>query len=135
MSQNQPEFLLQCEVFDSVIFMSLEKDCHDLDLFHASFNGVRVSRKVANDMKLSGLLPGLCDTNLPVARCGYIGLYIELKKPGGKCKQPDPNQKIVINRLRAVGHFCAVMNDHNQIVKLVRDYILGNTDDLDVGVF
>lgn len=132
-SNKQPEFVLQCELFDKVVFLAL--DIPELSLFHASFNGVRVARKTSNDMALSGLLPGLPDTCLPVARCGYHGLYIELKKPGGKCKQPDPNQKVVITLLREQGYFVAVMNNLEQMVELIMNYINNRIEDLDEGVY
>lgn len=39
-------------------------------------------------LKAQGVKPGVADVFLPVARGGYTGLYIELKKPSVKPKRP-----------------------------------------------
>lgn len=52
-----------------------------LNLIHASANGGLRKQGVAGQLKASGVQDGFPDLELPVARGGYFGLYIELKRP------------------------------------------------------
>lgn len=62
----------------------------DFAWFHAIPNGGTrgdddTSRKIrGGNLKAEGVRAGVADTFLPVARGGYHGLYIEMKKPGEK---------------------------------------------------
>lgn len=62
----------------------------DLEWFHAIPNGGTrgdddTTRKIrGGNLKAEGVRAGVADTFLPVPRGGYHGLYIEMKKPGGK---------------------------------------------------
>ena len=50
-----------------------------LRLLRGSMNGVKLSKAQAGKAKAAGMLTGEHDVTLQVARCGYIGLSIELK--------------------------------------------------------
>lgn len=52
-----------------------------LNLIHASANGGLRKQGVAGQLKASGVQDGFPDLELPVARGGFFGLYIELKRP------------------------------------------------------
>ncbi len=52
-----------------------------LNLIHASANGGLRRQGVAGQLKASGVQDGFPDLELPVARGGFFGLYIELKRP------------------------------------------------------
>lgn len=62
----------------------------ELAWFHAVPNGGsrgddEKTRKIrGGQLKAQGVRPGVADTFLPVRARGYAGLYIEMKKPGGK---------------------------------------------------
>ena len=65
---------------------ALMTDTHpELSLLHAIPNGARTSMSVAKRLKATGLRAGVPDLHLPVARGGYHGLWLELKRQlGGK---------------------------------------------------
>ncbi|MCV4697551.1 VRR-NUC domain-containing protein, partial [Escherichia coli] len=56
-------------------------------------------RQIA-DLKAQGLRPGVPDYHLPVARGGYLSLYLELKVDKNRT---SPEQKAMIRDLRAEG--------------------------------
>ena len=51
----------------------------ELEFLNGSLNGVHLSKAQAGKAKAAGMKAGFPDINLPVARSGYHGLYIELK--------------------------------------------------------
>lgn len=57
----------------------------ELDLLYAIPNGGARHIRVAAKLKAEGVSRGVPDICLPVARGGFHGLYIELKKP--KCSK------------------------------------------------
>jgi hypothetical protein len=69
----------------------------ELALLHSSVNGAKLpyvrgknNRRFspqAIKLKQEGLLPGVSDLFLPVARLGYHGLYIEMKRKGGELSE------------------------------------------------
>jgi len=74
----------------------------ELALLHAIPNGGYRHKTTAAAMKAQGLLPGVPDICLPVARGGHHGLYIELKRrEGGRLSQA---QESMIDALREQGY-------------------------------
>lgn len=65
-------------------------------LYHVP-NGGKRDAATARALKRQGVKAGIPDLVLPVASCGYHGLYVELKAPGGKLEQSQ------IDFLQAVG--------------------------------
>jgi hypothetical protein len=61
-----------------------------LKLLHHVPNGGTRDTVEAARLKDAGVKPGVPDLCLPVARWGYHGMYIEMKKPDGK---EEPEQK------------------------------------------
>lgn len=59
----------------------------ELALLHHVPNGGKRDIETAKALKRQGVRAGIPDLVLPVARCGYHGLYIELKAPGGALEQ------------------------------------------------
>lgn len=70
-------------------------------------NGGERNKAVAGRLKAEGVRPGVPDVFLPVARAGYHGLFIEMKKPG-KAAATSPAQKKRIDALRADGYVVVV---------------------------
>jgi hypothetical protein len=62
----------------------------ELNLMFAVPNGGERNIIVASRLKAEGVKSGVSDIMLPVARCGFSGLFLEMKKPGGK---ESDNQK------------------------------------------
>lgn len=88
-------------------------------MYHIPNEGKR-SRITGARLKQAGLKPGVPDIHLPIARGGYIGLYIELKF--GKNKTTD-NQKDWLRDLRQAGHFTAVCYGWEQAKDLIEEYL------------
>ena len=101
----------------------------ELALLHSSLNGIpllgsRVQRaKIINRQKAAGMLPGIPDMFLPVARRGYHGLFIEMKRPGEK---PEAHQCAIIAALEAQGYWAVVVDSYDDFCMLVEDYLEGD---------
>jgi hypothetical protein len=67
------------------------KKYHELRWLHSINNGAYVSIGVAVKLKKAGTRRGIPDLMLPVARDGFHGLYIEMKRQKGG--HVDPDQK------------------------------------------
>ena len=93
----------------------LQRDYPELKLLNASANGAyipggkRGSEEESLKFKIIVVLKslgcirvGFPDLNLPVARHGYHGLYIKLKRKGGKLSK---EQKWWIEQLTAQGYY------------------------------
>jgi hypothetical protein len=56
-------------------------------------------------MRAEGQRPGLPDTHLPIGRGGYLGLWVEFKRPGGTT---SPEQAHWMATLAREGHKVAL---------------------------
>lgn len=92
----------------------------DLDLIHAIPNGGLRTKLEAVRLKNEGVLPGVPDLFLPVARNGYHGLYLEFKKPGGVL---SPDQLKIIPRLQAQGYRVGVWYSANNALAEIMEYM------------
>lgn len=72
----------------------------DIDLLEGTLNGVKLTIGQAGKAKAAGMLKGVHDVRLPVARGGFIGLSIEMKF--GRNKMTD-EQIWYANRLKENG--------------------------------
>ncbi len=88
-------------------------------MYHIPNEGKR-SKVTGARLKAVGLKPGVPDICLPVARGGYIGLYIENKY--GK-NRPTENQKEWLRALREAGHLTAVCYGWEQAKELIEQYL------------
>lgn len=77
----------------------------ELAFFHAIPNGGKRMPAVAAKLNAEGLRPGVPDTHLPVARGGYLSLWIEFKRPGGTT---TPEQSHWMSALQREGHKVAL---------------------------
>lgn len=94
----------------------------ELDLLYHVPNGGKRDKATATALKRRGVRAGVPDLVLPVARCGYHGLYIELKAPGGKATK---EQKDYIAALRQQGYKAEVCVGWEAAVNLMADYLEG----------
>ena len=73
------EFLMQQAVFIWARMPMNVKKYPGLDLLEGTLNGVRLTASQAGKAKAAGMLKGVHDVRLPVARGSFIGLSVELK--------------------------------------------------------
>ena len=99
-----------------------------LRLFHAIPNGGLRSKAQAGKLKAEGVKAGVPDCFLPVARLGYYGLYIEMKKPalrpvrGGKGGVSD-EQEIFMRAAIENGYSATVCYDWSEAVSVLCAYL------------
>ncbi len=89
-------------------------------LYHIPNEGKR-SKSNGAALRRQGLKKGVPDLCLPVARGGFHGLYIEMKRVGEK---PTDNQKRWLQLLKQQG-YCTTVCDEGweQAVKVIEDYM------------
>ena len=96
-------------------------------LHHVPLGGKRDARE-AMSLKMSGVIPGILDLALDVARGGYHGLRVELKQPGGKCKAPSKEQAEYIKFLTEQGYATLLSNSFEEVKGFVLDYLEGRVN-------
>lgn len=94
----------------------------ELELLYHVPNGGKRDKATAAVLKRQGVKAGVPDLVLPVARCGYHGLYIELKAPGGSVQK---SQKEYIKRLGKQGYLAVICYGWQETVELLRNYLEG----------
>lgn len=94
----------------------------ELKLLHHIPNGGQRNKATAIALKRQGVKAGVPDLMLPVARGGYHGLYIELKKED-KTNKPTVLQKQWINELQKQGYFATVCYGFDETVNTLVEYL------------
>jgi hypothetical protein len=89
--------------------------------WHRDRRGRRYSPQAAK-LKAEGMLPGIPDLVLPVARRGYGCLLIEMKAPGGKLSD---DQAVMINCLRQSGNRAVVCYSAEEAINEIEWYLGG----------
>jgi len=79
-----------------------------LEWLYAVPNGASTGAIGKNKLKAEGLKPGVSDLCLPAARRDYHGLYIEMKKSGGKIKDVSEGQNEFLAYLETEGYLGVV---------------------------
>lgn len=92
---------------------------------HAIANGGKRDSREAQSLKEQGLVAGILDMHLPVARGGYHGAMIENKRPGGKCLPPSKEQAEYIEFLTNQGYATLVSNSFDEVKQFLVDYLEG----------
>ena len=93
----------------------------ELGLLFAIANGGERHLFVAKKLKAEGVKPGAPDLCLPVARGGYHGLYLELKRRGGGVV--SPSQKWWLEKLQEQGYRAVVCYGWNDARETIEDYL------------
>ena len=91
-------------------------------LFHIP-NGGKRSKSEAARFKAEGVKPGVPDICLPVARGGYHGLYIELKRRSGS--HATDYQRDWLERLSNQGYKAAVCHGWEEAASMITKYLRG----------
>jgi len=94
--------------------------------FYAIPNGGDRHPAVAAKLKAEGVRKGVLDLCLPVARGGYHGLYIEMKRrKGGKLSDDQANEQV---KLRQAGYCAEVAKGWEEAVNITKDYLCSTSD-------
>lgn len=103
---------------------TLQAKCgrRELELLYAVPNGLWTTAAQAGKAKASGLKSGVPDLHLPVARGGFIGLWIEMKSERGQLKAP---QAWWHDRLIAEGGCVALCFNAGQAIDTLTEYLDG----------
>ena len=93
----------------------------ELKLLHHVPNGGKRGKAEAGRLKTEGVKPGVPDICLPVARGGYHGLYIELKRlHGGKITEEQTDW---ISQLKKQGYFAIICRGWNEASVAIMRYL------------
>lgn len=93
----------------------------ELSLLYAIPNGGKRSLATASLLKAEGVKPGVPDIFLPVARGGYHGMYIELKREKGG--RVSVVQQICLEALKKQGYRCAVCHGWESARTEIEQYL------------
>lgn len=88
-------------------------------LFHIPNGGLR-SKTEAMRFKAAGVKPGVLDLMLPVARSGYHGLFIEMKRKYGGRLSAD--QKDWIRKLDEQGYLAVTAHGFEEACDYIEEY-------------
>jgi hypothetical protein len=105
----------------------------DMCLF-SSLNGISLGgsykqRSITiNSARAQGMLNGVSDIQLCVARGGYHGMFIELKRSNGKESNVTPCQWSFIYAMREQGYYATWCAGHKQAIELITDYMEGRLE-------
>jgi len=95
----------------------------ELQLLHASLNGVKLSPALAGKMKRQGMRSGVPDIFLPVARGMYAGLFIELKKASGGVVSAA--QRKFLAALESEGYKAVICRGYVETIQTIKEYLSG----------
>jgi hypothetical protein len=91
-------------------------------LLYAIPNGASASSKAAaGKRKAEGQLKDMLDLCLPVARCGYHALYMEVKRPG--INSARKGQRQMARALREEGNAVVTVNDVQAGFDIIWSYL------------
>lgn len=114
------EHELQTRVVEWCRLSVLSGKYPELAFIHAIPNGIVVSKRERARLINEGLLSGVCDLFLPVARGGFFGLYIEMKTPTGKL---ETAQKTFIQFVQKQGYKVVIPRSIEEAIAAVADYM------------
>lgn len=92
----------------------------ELSMLHHIPNGGTREKREAAELKLMGVLAGVPDLHLPIARAGWNSLYIEMKYGDGRLQK---EQKEFLKAAAAEDNFCIVCYTAEDAIAVIDDYI------------
>ena len=90
-------------------------------LIYAIPNGGQRNVIVASKLKAEGVLSGVPDLHIPIAKKGSNGLYIELKN--GKAGKVSDNQQTIMEKLQSEGYQCEVCRSFDEFRTIIDNYM------------
>ncbi len=93
------------------------------DLIYHVPNGGHRLKKVAADLKDQGVVAGIPDLVLTMARGGYFGLYIEFKATPPYDAAISASQHERIRKLNEQGYLAVVCRGHFDAMEQIRAYL------------
>ena len=93
----------------------------ELELLFAIPNGGERHLLVAKKLKAEGVKAGVPDLMLPVARGGYHGLFIEMKRQNGG--RQSKAQRWWKERLKGEGYKAVVCRGCQDAIQTIEDYL------------
>ena len=100
----------------------------ELKLMHHTPNEGKRSVSTGARMKKEGLISGVPDIHLPVAKGNYHSLYIELKRI--KYSKISKEQEEFIRLLNMYDNFAIICYGWEQAIKVIEWYLKGATEPL-----
>lgn len=94
----------------------------ELRLMHHIPNGGKRSKSEAARFRAAGVKAGVSDIFLPCARCGYHGLYIEMKARDGRVSH---DQAEFLSGVTEQGYLGVVCYGADQAIKVISGYMEG----------
>ena len=101
----------------------------ELRWLHSSLNGIfipgprQIVYRIISHMKQEGMKKGVSDLCLPVARHGYHGLYLELKRDESSKIQPE--QLKFLDFLAAQGYYGQICIGYKDTTETLEWYLKG----------
>lgn len=96
----------------------------ELSLLHHIPNGESRGKSEAARFKRMGVLAGVADLHLPVARGPWHGLYIEMKYGEGRLSN---SQKDFLKLAAEQGVYCIVCYSAEDAIEVIRQYVSRET--------
>lgn len=115
----KPEHELQVAIVNRS--MALAGEFPEILLLHAIPNGDFRGWGVGTKLKAEGVIPGVPDLCMPVARGGFHGFYLELKKSGGRVSD---DQWEFMEALHEQGYFVRVTNHLQTALEIIQNYLM-----------
>ena len=105
----------------------------ELRLLHHIPNGGSRNAREAHNLRMQGVKAGIPDIFLPVARGGWHGLYIEMKRrKGGRLSD---EQAAMLEALREQGYCAWVCKGANDAIELITEYLRNGNNTTMQGLF
>ena len=97
-------------------------------MYHIANEGKR-SASNGSRLKREGLKSGVSDICVPVAKCGYNNLYIELKSGKNKATREQLN---FINLINKYGGKALIVYEADNAIEVIKAYFEGRIDKLNI---
>mgnify|MGYP000301316633 CR=1 FL=1 len=94
----------------------------ELELLHHIPNGGKRSKAEAARFKAEGVKAGVPDVCLPIPRGGFHGVYIEMKRQGGRVSKEQAKWLYILSKQ---GYLTAVCYKWENAAEILKDYLDG----------